>query len=57
MLYLFIQWRYANMNALFVVILMMIGMTYLYELFGVLGMVIASSIVYCACCAMGKDNI
>lgn len=45
------------MNALFVVILMMIGMTYLYELFGILGMVVVLSIVYCACCAMGKDNI
>lgn len=45
------------MNALFVVILMIIAITYLYELFGILGMIVALSIGYCACCAMGKDNI
>lgn len=45
------------MNALFIVILIMVAITYLYELFGVLGMIVVSSIVYCACCAMGKDNI
>ena len=45
------------MNALFVVILIMVAVTYLYELFGILGMVIVLSVGYCACCAMGKDNI
>ena len=45
------------MNALFVVILMIAAITYLYELLGVLGMVIVLSIVCCACSAMGKDNI
>lgn len=45
------------MNALFVVILMIIAITYLYELFGILGMIVVLSIGYCACCAMGKDNI
>lgn len=45
------------MNALFVVILMIVAITYLYELFGVLGMVIVVSVGYCICCAMGNDNI
>lgn len=45
------------MNALFVVILMIIAITYLYELLGILGMVMALSIGYCICNAMGKDNI
>lgn len=45
------------MNALFVVILMIVAITYLYELLGVLGTVVVLSIGYCACCAMGNDNI
>lgn len=45
------------MNASFVVVLMIIAITYLYELSGMLGMIVVLSIGYCACCAMGKDNI
>lgn len=45
------------MNALFAVILIMVAITYLYELFGILGMIIVLSIGDCVCCAMSKDNI
>ena len=45
------------MNALFVVILMIVPITYMYELLGVLGMVIVVSVGYCICNVINNDNI